>query len=238
MQKLPSTRPAPAWLVSATLFAGLIWLPAAWAVPADNNPDATTQEQQTGTHKSIPDDTDVASDAASADQNNTPAATSLRDMVEMGEVDGNLRMLYDANHTAFFLDSIAGEHDRNTASFGGTLGFTTAALHGFSLRLSAFAQRNFTRSSSSNDLSETGYNRDLGRDISALGEAYLQYEGHDVRVRAGNQEIASAPFTSTYDFRIIPQVYQGVSARYGDDDRYLSVRHADVPLQVADQRVL
>lgn len=229
MPNLLASRPATGWAISATLFASLIWLPAAWAVPADNNPDAAPQEQQTGTHKAVPDATDVEQAAAShTDDNSAPTATTLRDMFEMGEVDGNLRMLYYANHNAFFLNSVAGKHNRDTASFGGKLGFTTAALHGFSLRLSAFAQRNFARSSSSNDLSETGYNRDLGRDISALGEAYLQYEqafgDNNLRVRAGNQEINDAPFTSTYDFRIIPQVYQGVSARYGDDDSFLTVK--------------
>lgn len=139
-------------------------------------------------------------------------ATNLRQMFTQGEPDGVLRTLYYTNHNAFFNSSA----DRDTAAFGGMLGFTSAELKGFSFRLSAYAQRNFSRTGKRN-----GFNRDLGHDISALGEAYLQWQGHDFQFRAGNQLLKAPPFTSTYDFRIIPQVYQGVKARYGDDDHYL-----------------
>lgn len=153
----------------------------------------------------------VGAYAATPSDGDTPVIT-VREMFEQGEVDGELGLLYYANENAFF--SAPDEH-RYTATVGGELGFTTAPLHGFSLRLSAFAQRNFARSSS-------GYNRDLGEDIAALGEAYLQWQRYGLRLRAGNQKL-HAPFTATYDYRIIPQVYQGVSARYGDDDQYLTV---------------
>lgn len=151
-----------------------------------------------------------AAPATAADQ--TADAANLRQMFTRGDVDGDLRVLYFANHNAFF------EHDadRNTAAFGGKLGFTTAALDGFSLRLSAYAQRNFART---ND--HKGFNRDIGHDISTLGEAYLQWEGHDFQVRAGNQLLKETPFTATYDYRIIPEIYQGVKVRYGNDDNYL-----------------
>lgn len=149
--------------------------------------------------------------AATPDDNEAPV-TTVHDMFEQGEVDGEFGLLYYANHNAFFA---APDDHRYTATVGGELGFTTAPLHGFSLRLSAFAQRNFART-------ETGYNRDLGLDLAALGEAYIQWKGHGLRIRAGNQKL-HAPFTATYDFRIIPQVYQGVSVRYGDDDQYLTV---------------
>lgn len=146
-----------------------------------------------------------------------PAATSggaanLRQVFTKGKADGVLRMLYYANHNAFFNS----QADRQTAAVGGELGFTSAELQGFSFRLSAYAQRNFARTSD-----RKGFNRDLGHDISALGEAYLQWQGHDFQIRAGNQLLKAPPFTSTYDYRIIPQVYQGVKARYGDADHYL-----------------
>jgi|GEM_PF-311067 len=218
-------------LSSALLLGAVVAPTSALAVSNDDTtPDTSVKSEmnETGRHKTRLDSTQdqdatpANTSAKTAPEADEPAVTTLRDMFEQGEVDGNLRTLYYANHNAFFLDSVQGDHDRNTASVGGKLGFTTAALQGFSLRLSAYAQRNFTRSSSSNDLSETGFNRDLGRDISTLGEAYLQWQGHDFRIRAGNQAITSVPFTSTYDYRIIPQLYQGVSTRYGNDESYIA----------------
>ncbi|MES1926642.1 OprD family outer membrane porin [Salinisphaera sp. T31B1] len=206
-------------LRAAVLLAGLAAATAAWAAPtarasAKHNGDAAA---------ALPDDADAQDNDTAADaQRADGEASTLRQMFALGEVDGNLRTLYYANHNAFFLDSVAGDHDRHTASIGGKLGFTTAELHGISIRLSTYAQRNFARSSDSNDLDETGYNRDLGRDIATLGEAYLQYDDHELRLRAGNQALSDVPFTATYDYRIIPQLYQGVSARYGGPDRYLS----------------
>jgi len=218
------------WLLPAALLAAAIWLPVAAAAPATDTADPAAVGAPESDYKSTPTNTEVTpgepADTVSSIGDEAHTATTLRGMFEKGEVDGNLRMLYYANHNAFFLDAVAGDHDRNTAAVGGKLGFTTASLRGLSVRLSAYAQRNFARSSDSNDLGSTGYNRDLGRDISTLGEAYLQYEGqyagNGVRVRAGNQALTAVPFTSTFDYRIIPQLYQGVSARYGDDERYLS----------------
>lgn len=141
-----------------------------------------------------------------------------------GSSDGYLRMLDYANHNGLFLggsDSNSG--NQHSLAIGGGLGFTTAQFHGFSLRLSAFAQRNIT-----NDENRFGEAiRDLQDDEARLGEAYIQWQGLDwqdynLRVRAGNQKISNdVPFTGTYDYRIIPQTYQGVKARYGNDDRYL-----------------
>lgn len=150
----------------------------------------------------------VAGHAAASQTN----VTTLKAMFEQGSVDGELGLLYYANHNAFFG---APDDHRYTATLGGELGFTTATLHGFSLRLSSYAQRNVTRTG-------TGYNRDLGNDMATLGEAYLQWQGHNLRVRAGNQKL-HAPFTATYDYRIIPQTYQGVSIRYGDDEQHITI---------------
>lgn len=137
---------------------------------------------------------------------------SLRDMFTQGSVDGGLRLLYFTNRNAFFAEDV----DRNTATVGGHLGFTSAPLHGFSLRVSAYAQRGIDHA---DDPAER--NRDLGPDLATLGEAYVQWQADAFRIRAGNQAL-DAPFTATYDYRIIPQFYQGVAARWGDDSQFLT----------------
>lgn len=148
--------------------------------------------------------------AVAADSSPIPSDVgNLRQMFTEGEVDGSLRTAYYSAKNAYFVDE-----DHNTAAIGGMLGFTTATLDGFSLRLNAFAQRNYARSHA--------FTRDLGPDVNALGEAYLQWEGYDFQIRAGDQELTEVPFTSTYDYRILPQSYQGVKVRYGSDKNHLT----------------
>ncbi|MDA3920511.1 MAG: OprD family outer membrane porin [Salinisphaera sp.] len=184
-------------LISAPVFADTGTTPA--KKTANQSSKLIQTPPQKKTHKSKP-------------PAKSGGADNLRQMFTLGKADGIFRMAYYANHNAFFNS----QADRQTAAVGGELGFTSAELQGFSLRLSAYAQRNFARTNG-----RKGFNRDLGRDISALGEAYLQWQGHDFQIRAGNQLLKAPPFTATYDYRIIPQVYQGVKVRYGDADHYL-----------------
>lgn len=196
-KRLTATVAAMSFLMSGAVFADT-------EAPRDNEPsDAKSKLIQTPPANQADESAPPAKDSS---------ARNLREMFTLGEADGDLRMLYFANHNAFFNS----DADRNTAAIGGQLGFTTAELEGFSLRISAYAQRNFARSSDTK-----GYNRDLGDDIGTLGEAYLQWQGYDFQVRAGNQQLEAPPFASTYDYRIIPQVYQGVKLRYGDEKHYL-----------------
>lgn len=151
--------------------------------------------------------------ALAASTGHTDAGVNdVRDMFEQGDIHGQLSTLYYTNRNAFF---VGGDHHSHAATIGGELEFTTAELNGFSLRLGAMAQRNFSRS---------GHfpNRDLKDDLAALGEAWLQWQGYGLRLRAGNQKL-DVPFAGTYDWRILPQVYQGVSLRYGNDDQYVKV---------------
>ena len=179
-------------------------LGAAHAAEAANSTRADKPAQNARADETAP--------AKEASTEHTDDSQSLREMFTQGDFDGELRLLYFTNRNAFFAEDV----DRNTATVGGHLGFTSASLHGFSLRVSAYAQRGIDHAG---DPAER--NRDLGPDLSTLGEAYVQWRGRDFRVRAGNQAL-DAPFTATYDYRIIPQLYQGVSARWGDDTRFLT----------------
>lgn len=149
--------------------------------------------------------------AASVEDGDT-SVTTVRDMFQQGHLHGELGLLDYYNQNAFFA---AHNNHRNAATVGGQLVFTTAPLYGFSLRIGAMAQRNFA-------LSEHGGNRDLKRDLAALGQAWIQWQGYNFRIRAGNQKL-HAPFTGTYDWRILPQLYQGVSVRYGGENRFFTV---------------
>lgn len=134
---------------------------------------------------------------------------SFHDMLSQGTVDGQIRALYYDNNNAFFIPNV---QRRYVFAYGGKLGYTTAALNGFSARVSFYAQRHAGRSTDS-----AGYNRDLGPNLNPLTEAYVQWQGDKLLIRAGDQKL-NAPFTDTSDFRIIPQTYQGVKIKYGSQD--------------------
>jgi hypothetical protein len=138
-------------------------------------------------------------------------AQDLRQMFALGHADGSLRGQYYATGNAFFADGV----DRDTFATGGRLGFTSAPLHGVSLRASAYLQRSLVHSG-------TGRDRDLGRDLTSMGESWLQWQVGKLLLRAGNQAIDDVPFTSSYDFRIVPQLYQGARLRYGQGGNHFS----------------
>lgn len=137
---------------------------------------------------------------------------SFQDMLSQGSVDGQLRALYYDNNNAFF----ASPERRYVLAYGGMLGFTSASWSGFSARASFYAQRHGARSDDS-----VGWNRDLGPNLNPLAEAYVQWQGDKLLIRAGDQKL-NAPFTGTYDFRIVPQTYQGVKVKYGSKDNNLT----------------
>ncbi|WP_242540569.1 OprD family outer membrane porin [Trinickia mobilis] len=138
-------------------------------------------------------------------------ATSLIEMFTKGHFYGNVRTEYFSLHNAYFVPG----SNQDTVSYGGTLGYKTAALYGFSVGVSAFIQRGIDHSD--NPANVVSY---LGPNLLNLAEAYLQYEGHGFKVVAGNQKL-NAPFDGEYDWRIVPPLFQGVSARYGDADNFL-----------------
>ena len=138
-------------------------------------------------------------------------AQDLAQMFSQGQTDGNLRGLYYSTGNAFFADGV----DRDTVGVGGKVGFTTAPLHGVSLRASGYLQHNLLHTG-------TGRDRDLGRNLTAMGETWLQWQDGKLLLRAGNQQLDEVPFTSSFDFRIVPQLYQGMRLRYGESGTYFS----------------
>ncbi|EEE07345.1 TPA: OprD family outer membrane porin [Burkholderia multivorans] len=138
-------------------------------------------------------------------------ASSLLEVFTKGHFSGDFRTIYFSSHNAFYSPGL----NQDTISYGGKLGFTTASLHGFSAGVSGFIQRGINHSD--NPSKVDGY---LGPNLLAMGEAYLQYEGHGFKIVGGNQQL-DVPFASTYDWRMAPQLFQGVSARYGDSNNFV-----------------
>jgi hypothetical protein len=138
--------------------------------------------------------------------------TSLVDMFTKGQFSGDFRTIYFSSHNAFYTPGLT----QNTASYGGKLGYTTASLYGFSMGVSGFIQRGIDHSDDPSKVD--GY---LGPNLLAMGEAYLQWEHENFKITAGNQQL-DVPFASTYDWRMAPQLFQGVAAKYGDADNFVT----------------
>jgi hypothetical protein len=150
--------------------------------------------------------------AQSSDTVQSDVANSVLEMFTKGKADVTLRSLYFSTHNGYF---VKGEN-QDTIAYGAEVRFETARLYGFSLGASAFVQRDIGRSSNPDQVDTY-----LGPNLTGLGEAYVQWENKNFRITVGNQQL-DLPFASTYDWRMVPQLYQGVFAKYGDSDNYIS----------------
>lgn len=131
------------------------------------------------------------------------SADTLADFLAHGSFTGQLRAYYFRrdyatpavlNANAF---AVAGLFNYQTASF----------LDGFSVGASFFTA-NALDTHNSNlarvDTTQTG----TANSINSLGQAFLQYSGHGLLVRAGDQ-LVMTPWISPSDGRVIPSTYQG-----------------------------
>ncbi|WP_213879353.1 OprD family outer membrane porin [Pseudomonas sp. dw_358] len=152
---------------------------------------------------------DYAAMASAAD---AVQADSLSDMFSDGKVSGYVRSLYFSSHNAFY------ERGKNqdTVSYGGELAFHSAVYEGFSFGLSALVQRGIGHDDNPNKVDSY-----LGPNVTSVGEAYLQWQRDKFRITVGDQRF-DAPFTGTSDYRMVPQMFQGVSAYYGDSANFLT----------------
>lgn len=138
--------------------------------------------------------------------------SSVADMFSKGKFSGNIRTFYYSLRSAYFVSGL----NQDTVSYGGNIAYTSARLMGFRLGGSAYLQRGIAHSSNPNDIDIY-----LGPNLTSIGEAYLEWGHGAFDMKAGNQML-DMPFISSYDWRIVPQLFQGVTAKYGDDTSYVT----------------
>lgn len=143
--------------------------------------------------------------------------SSVLDWLSDGKLSGYERTIYFSTHNAYF---VKGEN-QDTISYGGGLEYVTARLYGFSLGVSGYLQRGIGHSDNPNQVDTY-----LGPNLTAMGEAYVRWQHDAFSITAGNQAI-DVPFASTYDWRMAPELYQGVSAHYGNADDYVTALWMD-----------
>lgn len=141
----------------------------------------------------------------------TPTIETPADALRHGTLYGYARIIDFKSINAFF-----GGFDQNTASYGGVIGYKTAPYLGFTLAIDGGFQRGIDHSSNPNYIDSF-----LGPDVTVLGQAYVDWSHGKFDITAGNQKV-NVPFISDYDYRMIPLLFQGLTARYGDNDDYVT----------------
>jgi hypothetical protein len=139
--------------------------------------------------------------------------SSVTDMFMEGHFSGEFRVLDNWNDNGWFTKGV----HQNTLTTSTGVKFQTAKLDGFSMGASAYIARGLFRPSNP-------ANRDwtLDPSLTTLGEAYLQWEHDAFKITVGDQELEDVPFTGSFDYRTVPQLFQGVTTRYGNQDNYVT----------------
>ncbi|KFN38656.1 MAG: hypothetical protein JU82_10645 [Sulfuricurvum sp. MLSB] len=132
------------------------------------------------------------------------SAQNLEDIFKKGKASGQLRAFwYDGDRELRI--------DRTALTLGGILSYQTAAMEGFSGAVSFFSSNGalpVTR------MPYSGQTHNLNLDgsaINTLGEAYLQYTGHDTLLRYGRQRL-DLPLANDYYNRMLPNSFEALYA--------------------------
>lgn len=125
-------------------------------------------------------------------------ATSLKEMFQLGKVDGTLKSYYFAQT----FDG-AGKNDSGIWANGGHLGYVTGKYYGF--RLGAQFQASFIGYKDDPDGKTLG---SMDANGAVLSEAYVQYDLAKTRFKGGRQHV-SLPLIANSGSRLIKESFEG-----------------------------
>jgi hypothetical protein len=136
------------------------------------------------------------------------SADTLADFLTQGSFTGQLRAYYFRRDYA-----TPAVVNANAFALGGLFNYETARfLDGFSAGASFFTANALDTHNSNPARIDTTL-IGTANSINALGQAFLQYSGHRVLVRVGDQ-LMNTPWASPSDGRVIPATYQGAYASF------------------------
>jgi hypothetical protein len=136
------------------------------------------------------------------------SADTLADFLTQGSFTGQLRAYYFRRDYA--TPTVV---NANAFAVGGMFNYETAKfLDGFSVAASFFTA-NALDTHNSNPARVDTTLIGTANSINALGQAFLQYSGHGLLVRVGDQ-LVNTPWAGASDSRVIPATYQGAYASF------------------------
>ncbi|BBP43521.1 hypothetical protein [Thiosulfativibrio zosterae] len=124
-------------------------------------------------------------------------------------------------------DKKGGRLDQLTPGFGGKLGVETGIISDFKIKLAGYTATDLGLASQ--NAKETDlYMFDIDKKpFSVLGEAQLIYQKNHNELILGRQEISS-PLIETYDYRIIPNLYQAYTfSNESFDNQRLTISYVE-----------
>jgi len=136
------------------------------------------------------------------------SADTLADFLTQGSFSGQLRAYYFRRDYA--TPTVV---NANAFAVGGLFNYETARfLDGFSVGVSFFTANALDTHASNPAAIDTTL---VGKanSINSLGQAFLQYDGHGLLVRVGNQ-LVTTPWANPSDARVIPATYQAAYASF------------------------
>ncbi|MBN2869635.1 MAG: OprD family outer membrane porin [Campylobacterales bacterium] len=131
------------------------------------------------------------------------SAQSLDQIFKEGKANGQLRAFwYDGDRELRI--------DRTALTIGGILSYHTGSYEGLSGGVSFFSSNGVLPVTRMPYSGQT-HNLNLdGTSINTLGEAYLQYNGYDTRIRYGRQRL-DLPLSNDYYNRMLPNSFEALS---------------------------
>jgi hypothetical protein len=132
------------------------------------------------------------------------AGNDLADALAYSKTFGFAKLMVVAD------DKKGGRPNQATPGFGGKLGIETGAWHDFSFKAAWYTTSDLGMRRD-NPRQTDAYMFDLDKKpYSLLGELQLNYVAGNTRLVTGRQEFFS-PIINTYDYRIIPNLFEAVS---------------------------
>ena len=150
------------------------------------------------------------------------ASDTLADAFANGKVSGQIRTFYiDRTYDGVL------QNNRNSLATGGSMGFVTAPLEGFSLGAKFYTTNGINihgsnRTSVDYDPSLYGRNFDS---YSMIGEGYINYKNGNTNVKIGRQKL-NTPLAGADDARMLPNLFEAVVVSNVDiEDTSLVLAH-------------
>lgn len=136
-------------------------------------------------------------------------ADELADTLKNGSVFGYLKAMY------VYDDRKGVKLDQNTPGFGGKVGFESGSFGGLKAKAAWYTTTDFGLRDK-NPKKTDAYMFDLDKTpYSILGEANIAYIAGKTALTLGRQEI-DTPIVSTYDYRIIPNLFEAYTLTNND----------------------
>jgi len=139
----------------------------------------------------------------------SPTDDSFTEMFTKGSFNGTASLMNFSTHNAYFARGL----NQDTTAYGANVNFYSAPYKGFTFGVGGYIQRGIDRN-------DNHLITELGNNQNNIGEAWLRWQGAGFTITGGNQQL-SIPFATTWNWRVTPNLFQGIDLKYGTSENYI-----------------